>query len=90
MSFGCQLSLCGYAGKRNLKGSLDASRSMFCSYELKAASAAGIAEDVDRNANDWAAFEARPATEKPPSSSKSPKADSIVSDESNSAEDATE
>jgi hypothetical protein len=63
---------------------------MFCSYEFKAASAAGVAEDVDRNANDWATFEARLATEKPPSSSKSPKADSIVSDVSNIDGDATE
>jgi hypothetical protein len=77
MSFGCQLTLCR---KADLKGSLDSSRSMSCSHEFKAASAAGVAEDVDRNANDWATFEARLAAEKLPSSSKSPKADSIVSD----------
>jgi len=69
MRFSCQLTLCR---ELNLKGSLDSSRSTFCSYEFKAESAAGVAEDVDRNANNWATFEARSATEKPPSSSKSP------------------
>src|SRR5262245_14819074 len=42
---------------------MDSCRSMFYSYEFNAARAAGIGEDVDRNANDWAAFEARLATE---------------------------
>jgi hypothetical protein len=36
-------------GSGILKGSLDSSRSTFCSYEFKAESAAGVAEDVDRN-----------------------------------------
>jgi hypothetical protein len=46
-----------YVGKRNLEGSLDSSRSMYCSYEFNAVRAAGLAEDVDRNANDRAALE---------------------------------
>src|SRR4030095_13158976 len=36
---------------------------MFYSYEFKAAGAAGVGEDVESNANDWAVFEARLATE---------------------------
>jgi hypothetical protein len=59
MSFGCQLKLCRKAESERFLGQ---SRSMFYSYEFKAARAAGIG-DVDRNANDWAAFEARLATE---------------------------
>jgi hypothetical protein len=62
MSFDCQLKLCRKAESERFLGQ---SRSMFYSYEFKAARAAGVGEDVDRNANDWAAFEARHATEKP-------------------------
>lgn len=69
MSFSCQLTLCREAESEGFLGS---SRSTFCSYEFKAESTAGVTEDVDRNANNWATFEARSATEKPPSSSKSP------------------
>jgi hypothetical protein len=56
MSFDCQLKLCRKAESERFLGQ---SRSMFYSYEFKAARAVGVGEDVDRNANDWAVFEAR-------------------------------
>ena len=87
MSFSCQLTLCREAESEGFLGFVEID---VCSYEFKAESAAGVAEDVDRNANNWATFEARSATEKPPSSSKSPKADSIASAGSNFVRDATD
>jgi hypothetical protein len=59
MSFGCQLKLCRKAESERFHGLIQIDVLLV---RFKAARAAGIGDD-DRNANDWAAFEARLATE---------------------------
>jgi hypothetical protein len=56
MSFGCQLRLCREAESERFLGLVEIDVLL---YEFKAASAAGVAKDVDRNANDWATTEVR-------------------------------
>lgn len=60
MSFGCQLRLCREAKSEGFLGLVEIDVLL---YEFKAASAAGVAEDVDRNANDWAHHRGRASSD---------------------------
>ena len=62
MSFDCQLTLCRKADSERFPGLVEIAVLLV---RIRSSKRGRLAEVVDRNANDWATFEAHLATEKP-------------------------